>query len=88
MWLFALHVTKSTLERLENGKQGLETGFEFINKSSVHRIVKNLNVRNPFEHVEKENSKYSLFFKLHLQNKYLREQYKKYFQKNFKPALH
>ena len=60
MWSFALHVTKSTLKRLEKGKQGFETGFEFIDNTFVNRIINNLNARNTFELVEKENSKYFL----------------------------
>ena len=33
-WLFALHVTRSTLERLEKEKQG----FEFIDSTSINLI--------------------------------------------------
>ena len=35
-------------------------GTEFIHKISVHRNINNLNVRNTFELVEEEISKYSL----------------------------
>ena len=60
MWSFALYETKSTLERLEKAKQGFETGFEFIDNTSLKRNINNLNVRNTLELVEKENSKYLL----------------------------
>ena len=51
---------KSTLERLEKGKQGFEKGFEFIANTSVNRNINNVNARNAFELVEKGNSKYFL----------------------------
>ena len=37
MWSFALHVTRSTLERLEK---------EFIDSASINRIINNLSARN------------------------------------------
>ena len=43
------------------GKTGFHTEFEIIGNTSVNRNSSNLNTRNTFELVEKENSKYSLF---------------------------
>ena len=40
------------------GKQGLLTEFDFINNTSVNRNISNLNARNTFKLVEKDNSKY------------------------------
>ena len=56
----SVYVVKSTLERLEKGKQWFETGFEFIDNTSINCNINNLNARNTFELVEKENSKYFL----------------------------
>ena len=41
MWSFALNVTKTTLERLENGKQWFETRFECIDNTSVKCNINN-----------------------------------------------
>ena len=60
MWSFPLHVTESTLERLGKGKQGFETGFEFVCNTYVNRNINNLNARNTFELLDKKNSKYFL----------------------------
>ena len=51
---------KSTWERLGKRKEGFVTDFEFIDNTSVNRNISNLNARNTFELVEKENSKYFL----------------------------
>ena len=62
-------VTKSTLERLEKGKQKFEARFDFIGSKYVNRIFNNNNAKNTFKLVKK-----GLFFKLHLYNIiYLRE---------------
>ena len=74
MWAFALHVMERTMEGLEKRKQGFETEFEFIGNMSVNRNIKNLNARNTFG---KGEFKIFSFFKLHPQNKYLREQHEK-----------
>ena len=42
-------------------KQGFVTEFEFIDNTSVNRNISNLNARNIFELVEKDNSKYFLY---------------------------
>ena len=55
---FALHATKYILETLDNGKQSFVAEFKFIDNTSVNRNVSKLNVRNTYEIVEKENSKY------------------------------
>ena len=77
---------KSTWERLEKRKEGFVTDFEFIDNTSVNRNISNLNARNTFELVEKENSKYFLSSN-YFRNRYLREQYEKYFRGKFKPTL-
>ena len=57
MWSFALHGTNSTLERLDKGKKGFETGFEFVYNTSVNCNINNVNAKNTFELVDKKNSK-------------------------------
>ena len=76
-----------TLNRLEKGKQGFETWFEFIDKHPSILILTN-ECQEHFQTCEEGELKIFPFFKLNLRNKYLREQYENYFQDKFKPMLH
>ena len=58
------HVRKSTLERLEKGKQEFVTGLKFIDNTSANRNTSNLNARNT---CGKGEFKVFPFFKLHFQ---------------------
>ena len=52
---------KEFIGETAEGKTGFHTEFEIIDNTSVNRNSSNLNTRNTFGLVEKENSKYSLF---------------------------
>ena len=66
----SLHVTKSTIKRLKQGKQG----FEFIKQHKCQPHYQQFKMQgNTFEPCEKGEFKIFPFFKLHSCNKYLRE---------------
>ena len=87
MWSLSLHVTKTTLKRLEKGKQGFQK-VSSLSKKYLSTEISTPQMGGTLLNLRKKikRKKFS-FVKLHSKNKHLRKQYEMNSIDEFKHTL-
>ena len=88
MWSFALEFNKKYIGETGEGKTKVQDRFQVYQQHIHQAQYHQLKCGEHFRTCRKGKFKKFPFFKLHSNNKYLREQSEKYFRDQFKSMLH